>query len=183
VKHLTALLALLLTTPLVAAADESSAFPRGTFTLHTQVAVTDDVEAGDYIVPSATVGAGWYARDTFAIGIEAGGYGFLHGTGHDTPGVNLSAFLRHHFIDTPRYTVYFDVFFGPTYTDTKTPGGGTHLNYLTRFGVGSTVPIDERLDLMAGIRWFHLSNANIHGEDENPSLNGVQYYVGLLWRW
>jgi hypothetical protein len=164
-------------------AENLDSFPAGTFTLHAQLAVTDDVEATDYLIPAATIGAGWYIRDSLAIGVEVGGYSFFQGSGDDTPGVNASAFLRHHFIDTPRYSVYFDVFFGPTYTDTKTPAGGTHLNYLTRFGVGGTVPLDERLDLLAGVRWFHLSNANIHGEDENPAINGIQYYVGLLWRW
>jgi hypothetical protein len=34
--------------------------------------------------------------------------------------------------------------------------------------------------LMGGVRGTHLSNARSEGEDRNPSLNGVEGYVGLL---
>jgi hypothetical protein len=50
-------------------------------------------------------------------------------------------------------------------------------------GLGATVPIADKLDFIGGVRFFHLSNANMHGRDENPAINGVQGYVGLMWRW
>ena len=33
---------------------------------------------------------------------------------------------------------------------------------------------------MAGARYAHLSNANQHGREKNPSFDGVEYYVGVL---
>ena len=40
--------------------------------------------------------------------------------------------------------------------------------------LGATVPIAEKLDFIGGVRFFHMSNANMHGRDENPAINGVQ---------
>ena len=37
------------------------------------------------------------------------------------------------------------------------------------------------LHLIGGARFFHLSNANLHGRENNPSQDGIQYFVGLLW--
>lgn len=181
-KFLLATLALLLA-PACALADEYTAFPKGTFTLHTYAAYTQDVESTTYAIPSVNVGAGWYVWDSFAIGAEAGVLGFYDGNGRDTEAVSLGVFLRHHFIETKNYTIFFDALFAPTYADAKTPGDGTNFNFLTRLGLGATVPIAENLDFIGGVRFFHLSNANLHGRDENPAINGIQGYAGVMWRW
>ena len=34
--------------------------------------------------------------------------------------------------------------------------------------------------LLGGARFFHLSSANLHGRDQNPSQDGVQYFVGVM---
>jgi hypothetical protein len=34
--------------------------------------------------------------------------------------------------------------------------------------------------LLGGARYFHLSNAKAHGSEKNPSYDGVEYYVGLM---
>lgn len=174
---------LLLLVPTLAAADVYTAFPKGTFTLHTYAAYTDDVESADYAIPSVNVGAGWYVWDSFAIGAEASVLGFYSGNGDDTEAFSLGVFLRHHFVETKNYTIFFDALFAPTYADSPTPGDGTHFNFITRLGFGTTVPIAEKLDFIGGVRFFHLSNANMHGRDENPAINGVQGYAGLMWRW
>jgi hypothetical protein len=62
------------------------------------------------------------------------------------------------------------------------PGGGTHFNFIEEAGVGGTYRLDDGVHLIAGVRYWHLSNAQIHGEDKNPALNGVGAYVGLMWR-
>ena len=173
-------LALLL--PSLASAGERTSLPAGTFTLDAYAAYADDLEASDYHMPAVAVGANWYAFDDVSFGLELGGVGFYGGAGDDATAVNLSGVFRVHFIDTPKYTVYFDALFGPTYASAEVPGGGTNSNFLSRFGIGGTLPIRQNLDLMGGVRFFHLSNANIHGEDQNPAINGVQYYVGVMWR-
>jgi hypothetical protein len=179
IQRLLCFVALLI--PTAAFASDNTSFAKGAFTLDAYAAYTDDLEASDYRIPSGAVGANWYAFDDVSFGLELCGVGFYHGAGDDATAVNLSGVFRVHLIDTPNYTIYFDALFGPTYASAEVPGGGTNLNYLSRFGVGGTLPIDNHWNLMAGARFFHLSNANIHGEDQNPSLNGVQYYVGVMW--
>jgi hypothetical protein len=36
---------------------------------------------------------------------------------------------------------------------------------------------------MGGARYWHLSNAKMEGDLRNPSINGVEGYVGLMWTW
>jgi hypothetical protein len=40
--------------------------------------------------------------------------------------------------------------------------------------------IDDSMYLMGGARYFHLSNAQQHGREKNPSYDGVEFYVGML---
>jgi hypothetical protein len=60
------------------------------------------------------------------------------------------------------------------------PRGGTEINFDARAGVGATVRLLNDLHLMGGVRYLHLSNGNIHGLDENPSIDAVEGYVGLM---
>ena len=65
--------------------------------------------------------------------------------------------------------------------DHRVPPGGTNFNFIEEFGVGATYRLSDNCYFIGGVRYFHLSNAHLHGADENPSLNGMGYYVGLMW--
>ena len=34
---------------------------------------------------------------------------------------------------------------------------------------------------MAGVRYFHLSNAHLEGPRRNPSINGLEGFLGVMW--
>jgi len=38
------------------------------------------------------------------------------------------------------------------------------------------------MDFIAGVRYFHLSNAKREGADRNPSVNAIQAVVGVMFR-
>jgi hypothetical protein len=63
------------------------------------------------------------------------------------------------------------------------PHEGTDFNFTTRVGLGATHRLNHNTHLIGGARWFHLSNARIHGGDQNPSINGVEWHLGLAWQW
>ena len=66
--------------------------------------------------------------------------------------------------------------------DTRTPPNGTYYNYMEETGVGSTFQIKDDLHLIGGLRYYHLSNARLEGPVHNPSINGLQGYIGLMLR-
>jgi hypothetical protein len=46
--------------------------------------------------------------------------------------------------------------------------------------VGASLRLKDNLFLLGGARYFHLSNGDIHGRDQNPSFDGVQYWLGMM---
>ena len=43
------------------------------------------------------------------------------------------------------------------------------------------VALDERTRLLVGVRWSHISNARLWGDDDNPGSDSVMLHVGLIW--
>ena len=64
----------------------------------------------------------------------------------------------------------------------RIPPAGTDFNFFFKTGVGATVQLWDKTDLIAGVRYLHISNAHLEGPQRNPSLNAVEGYVGLLVR-
>ncbi len=91
-------------------------------------------------------------------------------------GVNL----RHHFAVWEGGSLFFDVGEYAIQADTDVPDDGTSFNYLFLCGGGVTYRLADNVHLMAGARYFHLSNAGREGGDVNPSNNGVQVFAGVM---
>jgi hypothetical protein len=79
-------------------------------------------------------------------------------------------------------SLFADGSFAPFEANTDVPPSGTRFNYVTRAGLGLTYQLDENLYLFGGAHYFHLSNARLEGFEHNPQMNGVEFYVGLMWR-
>jgi hypothetical protein len=61
------------------------------------------------------------------------------------------------------------------------PRRGTHANGRLRGGVGARYALDGRFDLLAGINWLHMSNANLL--PKNNGHDGPMVYFGLTWEY
>jgi hypothetical protein len=59
------------------------------------------------------------------------------------------------------------------------PRSGTHANFRLRAGVGTRYALDDGPDLIAGIGWLHMSNAN--ALQPNVGHDGPMIYLGLNW--
>ena len=70
-----------------------------------------------------------------------------------------------------------------TFAEDEVPDYGTHFNWTGKLGGGATWQLDDHLFLIGGVRYFHLSNSQIHGRDQNPSFDGIQYWAGVMWTW
>jgi hypothetical protein len=126
-----------------------------------------------------SVAASYYFADDVAVGAEVAGY-FVDQPTDDAVVLGGGLLLRWHFLQAERYTLFVDGGFGVSIADAAVPEGGTHFNYTPKGGAGATIRLRDDLHFVGGVRFFHLSNANIHGRVQNPSFDGAQYYVGLI---
>ena len=156
-------------------------FAKGTWTVQTYGGYFNELGSQDVEAGFATVGASYYFVDNMSLGLEASGFGFAQ------PGDNAGAaaggvVFRHHVISTRRGTFFLDLAASVAEASPDVPPGGTRFNFIEQAGMGITCPLRGNAHLLVGIRYLHLSNARIEGDDRNPSLNGVVGYAGLVFK-
>ena len=127
-------------------------------------------------------GVGYFFSDGMSVNAEARAYGVSQDDVSDAALFELDLLFRHHFLRRDNWTLFFDVSAGVSQATRAVPGGGTHFNFIEETGLGATYRLGDGVHLIGGVRYWHLSNAKIHGEDKNPGLNGYGAYVGLMWR-
>lgn len=154
-------------------------FRKGTWTLETEGAYIQPIRFSEDKFYQGNVAFGYYFGDDVALNAEVAGY-FVDQPKDDAAILGGGLLLRWHFLQAERYTLFVDGGVGVTIADTPVPEFGTHFNYTGKGGVGATIQLREDLHLIGGARFFHLSNANLHGRDQNPSQDGVQYYLGVV---
>ena len=129
---------------------------------------------------SMSAGVGYYVIDQLSLNVEGAGY-YVDQDGPDAGMAEFRLLMRHHLIVRDRWTLFADVGFGISEASDQVPDDGTRMNFMFRAGAGATYELRDNLYLIAGVRYFHLSNAKIEGDDRNPSINGIEGYVGVMW--
>ena len=157
-----------------------TAFPTGTKAVEMNAAFVHPIRFSNDHFYGANVAGYYYVADEVSVGAELEGY-FVDQDRNDTELGGLSAVVRWHFLATDRFTLFVDGAFGVSYAGDTVPEGGTHYNYTPKGGAGATLKLRDNAYLLGGARFFHLSNANLHGRERNPSQDGTQFFVGLLW--
>lgn len=161
--------------------EAASMFEKGTWTLELSGGTYDDVFTSGEKHHIGTVGTSYYFADRHSARVELTGYGLDAKDGNeDTTAFGGNLGLRFHFLEYQRLTLFADGFVGFYYADHKFPPGGTHFNYTVGGGVGATFRVYQNVHLFGAARYVHASNARIHGNDENPSVDAFGGYVGVL---
>ena len=151
-------------------------FPKGTWTVQSYAGYAAENKEALF---SGTVGAGYCIFDNFALNLEGIGYGIVQ-DGPDTAAAGLQFIFRHHIVARDRWSIFADVGESIFEAADRVPPGGTRFNFVLRTGVGMTYELKSDVHLLAGVRYFHLSNAQIEGSERNPSINGIEGYVGVM---
>jgi hypothetical protein len=130
-----------------------------------------------------SVGGSYYLVDRTAVVVQFPFYSVDQREGSDAFAGGLTLLARYHFLEFDRCTLFIDGGAGALLADNHVPPGGTNFNFTPQVGLGFTYHLMDKLDLIAGARYFHLSNAGIDGGNHNPGINGaLQGYGGLMWK-
>jgi hypothetical protein len=131
-------------------------------------------------IPGGTVGFDTYIYDNIGVGAEISG--LYAPQPAPATGVEAAFNVRGHFLTGDGWTLYGETSLGVAYFGNDTPPGGSHFNFTVGSGGGCTLRLTQKIDLMLGARFFHISNAGTAGAHHNPSFNGVQGYAGLMFK-
>jgi hypothetical protein len=156
-------------------------FDKGTWTFQSYGGYFNDLGPYDVEGGFASAGVSYYFVDGMSVGLEGTGYGISQPVNNAAAG-SIGIAFRHHLFDTGRSTVFVDVTGAAFEATHDVPDEGTQFNFFTTLGLGATHHLGGNSNLMFGVRYFHLSNANLFGDDVNPSLNGVSFYLGLMFK-
>lgn len=123
------------------------------------------------------VGAGLshFFLNGHSINLELNGMAFDQ-TGDDAVGLNLNAMLRWHLYRADNWSVYVDGGAGLLGTTEDVPAAGSQLNFTPQVGAGATIRVKDEERLMVGLRWHHISNADLY--PPNPGRDSLYGYVG-----
>lgn len=123
------------------------------------------------------------ARDLQLVA-EAGGWVVLQEPGSDTGGGSLMVRARWHVWYTTNYgwTIFVDGGLGFLYTGADVPRQGANFNFTPELGGGFTMAMGEsarsaRMEI--GLRWRHISNGRLQGDDQNPGVDSVMIFSGM----
>jgi len=158
----------------------SDPFSKGSIALELEAAYTDPIRFSTDQYFAGAVGLSYYFADNWSASIRAHGFAVQQEFGDDTTGGGASILLRWHFLRSENWSLYIDGGGGLAWSNDPIPFGGTTYNYTGRAGGGVSFRVTDHIHLLAGARYFHLSNANQHGRQNNPSFDGVEYYVGMM---
>jgi hypothetical protein len=165
-------------------APAKTAFTQGTKTVQTEISYISPIRFSVEEFTMGSVGVGYYLWDNHCITLMAHGFHVNQNDDESTQGAAVFVLGRWHFYNpggaAGRLSFYFDCGGGYSWANAAVPIGGTTYNFNARAGVGLTFRLDDNVYLTGGARYFHLSNGKAHGKDQNPSYDGVEGYVGLL---
>ena len=170
---------LLLVTTRARADTDEAAFSGGTWTLELSGSYADPIRFSEDRMALGTVGINYYFLDNVSLGFHVSGYG-VDQPNDEGYGAGFEGWLRLHLLSFDRFTIFADGGGGRTYFYPETPEGGSKWNWTAKIGGGVSVKLDDDVYLMGGARYFHVSNGNQWGRENNPSYDAVQYFVGLM---
>ncbi len=142
---------------------------------------------------NASVGISYFAAED----VEVGGdllLRYVVQDGNDALALNPQVAFRWHFWKgatlfgssaegANTWTAFLEVGIGVMVSTDDVPPAATSINFTPRAGAGVTYALNDTTRLLASLRWSHVSNADIFGNDDNVGSDGVMLTVGCIWAW
>ena len=170
-----------------AAAEQRDPWAKGTNAFSLSGGYTTPIRFSQAHTYDFVASVGHYFWNNHALSLEAQGYRADQPDGHDDAIIGgIGVLGRWHFLRFDKWSIFLDGGGGVTYADNAFPTypyTGTHFNFTGKVGLGATYEIGDHTFLTGGARYFHLSNGQIHGRDQNPTYDSIQIWGGLMWTW
>jgi lipid A 3-O-deacylase len=133
----------------------------------------------DHQLARAGFGIGYFMDDDLSIDLDFNALYFEQDLGEDTFGGSINLLLRWHFFhdDERTWSVYGDAGAGLMLTSEKVPSNGSRFNFTPQIGAGISFDIGGEARMFTGVRWHHVSNANVY--DENPGIDFLLIYAAI----
>jgi len=97
--------------------------------------------------------------------------------GSDSNGFHATLQLRWHFLDKQTWSMFIEGGAGLLRTDVKVPITGSRFNFTPQAGIGLSFDIGNRNRWLIGLRWHHISNANLYST--NPGRDSLMIWTGI----
>lgn len=95
----------------------------------------------------------------------------------DALGLNLALLMRWHFLRKSNWSLFVDGGAGVMGTTSDVPSKGASFNFTPQAGAGFSINLKEQRQLMLGLRWHHISHADLFGA--NPGRDSLMGYIGV----
>jgi hypothetical protein len=129
---------------------------------------------------NAYVAWNYFLITDLEFSLELGGW-YFNQPGQNQGGVNPELAFRWHFVNKQTWSLFLEAGVGLLAATGDVPTGGTSFDFMPRAGGGFTYELSPGgARLQAGVRWFHVSNARIQGDANNPARDGVMGFVGIM---
>lgn len=150
------------------------------------VGQTDDVTVGGFVAVTFGDNDGtlttlhgnveWFAATNLALAIQPFG-GNIDGETDDVGVVGFDLLLKWYPVHGKNWAFYIEGGAGAQYTFPRSfPDGGSHFNFRPQAGIGGLIHLTDRLDMLGGARYIHMSNANVN--EPNEGYDGILMYLG-----
>jgi hypothetical protein len=96
---------------------------------------------------------------------------------NDALGLNLALLMRWHFLRKSNWSLFMDGGAGVMGTTSDVPSKGASFNFTPQAGGGVNIKLKQQRQLMLGLRWHHISHADLFGA--NPGRDSIMGYVGV----
>jgi hypothetical protein len=180
-----ALVAVVLVSSAGAARAGNTPFEKGTKSFVLDAEYVQPIRFSDDRLYGVDAELGYYFWKNTSFSLEAQGAWVEQPGGGNNDAIlgGLGILGRTHLIVHDHFSFFIDGGIDFTYSDQNVPQYGTHFNFNPKVGVGATYQLEDRTFLIGGARYYHISNGKIHGSEDNPSYDGVQFWGGVMWTW
>jgi lipid A 3-O-deacylase len=92
-------------------------------------------------------------------------------------GLNLALLGQWHIVRKPNWSLFIGGGAGVMGTTSDVPEKGASFNFTPQAGAGATFALKNNRRLVAGLRWHHISHADLF--NANPGRDSIMGYVGI----
>ena len=135
-----------------------------------------DVKDSDNEVITLGVEFEFFIEDNLSIDVGLLAMG-VDQTGDNARGLNATLQLRWHFSTHDTWSMFIEGGAGLLRTSDNVPTLGSRFNFTPQAGIGWTFDLGNKNRWILGLRWHHISNANLYSS--NPGRDSIMVWTGI----